>query len=343
MAVTDKEIRRIGVLAVIFILLLLSFLVIRPIIMSIFFGLILAYIFYPLYKYSFRVFKEGNLAALFVSVIAMLIIVIPLWFIIPVVIQQVFEIFKVSQTINIGGFVDKLIPSVSQQLRIDISTAIVTFIGKGLSAVFTTLTSFILNLPNLLLHFTVIIFVFFFGLRDAEKLKRYASEISPLKKDKAKLLVKQFKDMTTSILFGHIIIGIIQGILTGVGLLIFGVPKALLLTAIAIFASVLPIVGAWLIWIPAAVYLFYQGNTLMAILFSAYSLFIVSTIDNILRPFIVARRTDVSSVVVLVGMIGGLFVFGVLGLILGPLILAYLILFLEAYKNKTISELFNAE
>ena len=149
--------------------------------------------------------------------------------------------------------------------------------------------------------------------------------------------------MTSSIIFGYILIGIIQGIATGIGLLIFGVPHALLLTVFAIFASIIPIVGPWLVWVPAAIYLFSIGNTTAAILFILYSAIIVSSTDNFLRPYIIARKTGVSSVIVLVGMIGGLFVFGILGIILGPLILSYLVLFLEAYKNRTLTEMFHPE
>ena len=135
--------------------------------------------------------------------------------------------------------------------------------------------------------------------------------------------------------------GVIQGIATGFGLIIFGVPNALILTFLAIFASILPMVGPWFIWVPVAIYLFVTGNAGAAIGFGLYSAIFVSSIDNILRPYIVSRKTGTSSVIVLIGMIGGLFLFGILGIILGPLILSYLILFLKAYKDKTLSDMFS--
>ena len=85
---------------------------------------------------------------------------------------------------------------------------------------------------------------------------------------------------------------------------------------------------------PAAIYLFAAGSTGAGIGFTIYSIIIVSTIDNFLRPYLVSRRTKSASVVVLMGMIGGLIVFGPLGLLIGPLILEYVVLFLDAYKNK---------
>ena len=193
------------------------------------------------------------------------------------------------------------------------------------------------------LNLAVIVFVFFFTIRDADKLGEYVSALSPLKKEKEKAVVKHFHELTYSIIYGHIIVGIIQGIVTGIGLLLFGVPQALLLSILAIFASILPIFGAWLVWVPAAIYLFYIGKTTSAIIFTIYCIVIVSTIDNFLKPYIVSKRTQISSVVVLVGMIGGFFVFGVLGFIIGPLVLAYVILLLNEYKNKTFSDVFTSE
>ena len=185
--------------------------------------------------------------------------------------------------------------------------------------------------------------MFFFTLRDHEKLKEYVSGISPFKKEKEKVLIKQFKQTTSSIIFGFIIVGIIQGIATGAGLLFAGVPKALLLTILAVFASVIPLIGPWLVWVPAAIYLFVIGSTVPAILFTVYGVVVVSSLDNFLRPYLVARKTGTSSVIVLIGMIGGLFVFGLMGIILGPLILAYLVLFMTAYKDKTLSDMFKSD
>ena len=209
------------------------------------------------------------------------------------------------------------------------------------SSIFSYLVSLLQNLPTLILNLAVVLFVFFFALRDQESLKEFVSGISPFRKDKETVLVTRFKDITSSIIYGYIIVGIIQGLALGLGLLIFGVPKALTLTIFGTFASMLPMIGPWFIWVPVVIGMLISGKVGFAIAFGIYCLFFVSTIDNILRPYIVSRKTGISSVVVLVGMIGGLFVFNILGLILGPLILAYLILFLKAYKDGTLSDMFS--
>ena len=341
MPVSSQEMRRVLVSSLILILVILSFMVLRPIILSIIAGLIFAYAFFPVYKKVNSILKEKNTSALAVCFMIFLVIFIPLWFVIPTIIQQTFDMFTALQSIDINGIVTKIFPAASQQFQKDLTSIIINFIGDITSTTLDYMINFLLNMPTVLLHAAVVIFVFFFTLRDHDKLKEFASGISPFRKDKEKILVKKFKELTSSVVFGYIIVGVIQGIATGLGLLIFGVPHALLLTALAIFASILPMVGPWFIWVPVTLYLFATGNVGQAIGFGLYSAILVSSIDNILRPYIVSRKTGTSSVIVLIGMIGGLFLFGILGIILGPLILSYLILFLKAYKDKTLSDMFS--
>jgi len=131
-------------------------------------------------------------------------------------------------------------------------------------------------------------------------------------------------------------LGVIQGLVIAIGLFIFGVPNALLLSLLAVVAGILPIVGPMLVWIPVVAYLFLQANTLAAVGILIFGI-IGSNIDNILRPFLVSKMAKIHSGVVLVGMIGGLFLFGILGLILGPLILSYLLIILEVYIERNNS------
>jgi predicted PurR-regulated permease PerM len=131
----------------------------------------------------------------------------------------------------------------------------------------------------------------------------------------------------------------IQGLLAGLGFFIFGVPNALLLTLLAAAAGIFPIVGPTIVWIPVAIFLLLAGNTVPAVGVIAFGL-ASAFIDNFIRPIIVAKRTSISSPVILIGMIGGLFLFGILGFILGPLILAYLFIILELYRNKSLPGVF---
>ena len=341
MTLTNKDIRRMFVVSMLLLLIVISFLVIRPIALSIFGGLILAYVFSPLYRRTYRIVRERNTAAALMCVIVLLVIIVPIWILMPIVVQQIFDLFTLTQSIDFSEVVKSVFPSSQPEFQEKLTTIIIQFVGNITNSIIGYLISFLQNLPAVLLNLAVVLFVFFFAMRDQEALREFVSGVSPFRKDKETVLVTRFKDITSSIIYGYIIVGILQGLALGLGLLIFGVPRALTLTIIGTFASMLPMVGPWLVWVPIVVGLLISGKVGIAIGFAIYCTFFVSTIDNILRPYIVARKTGTSSVIVLVGMIGGLFVFNILGLIIGPLILAYLILFLKAYKDGTLSDMFS--
>jgi predicted PurR-regulated permease PerM len=161
-----------------------------------------------------------------------------------------------------------------------------------------------------------------------------------LNKHQEHLVVSQFKEITDSLVYGQIIIGIAQGIIAGIGFVLFGVEGAFILTILAIIMSIIPVIGPAFVWVPVLIFMYIQGDHALAFGFLFYNLLLTSTIDNFLRPYIVSRKTNLPQVIVLVGMIGGWMTFGMLGLIIGPLLLAYILTFLRAYKERALSGLF---
>src|SRR3989344_9698838 len=151
MPLQDKHLKRYSAIIILLLLAVLVFIIIRPIFLAIFGGMILAYIFYPLYRRIYSLFGEKNTAALAVCILIVLVIFVPLWFIIPVMIRQIFDMFNFLQTINVASFVQSIFPTASRQLQIDIATTIVGFIGKITTSSLSGLTKFLLDLPNVLL------------------------------------------------------------------------------------------------------------------------------------------------------------------------------------------------
>ncbi len=343
MEISDKDIKRFSVLFLVLLILILIFLLIKPIILSILGGLILAYMFLPIYKRAVRLIKSRNLSATLVSILVLAIIIVPLYFIIPVMINQVFEFFKYTKELNVQGIMRSIFPAAPESFLIQMTVTFDGLISKITSVVLNTLVDFLLNLPVILFNLVIVAFVFFFALRDSDKLGEFVSALSPLNKTQEKKVVQQFKDITNSVIYGQVVIGFVQGLSAGLGFLIFGIPHALLFATLAIILSIIPLIGPFIIWVPAVIYLFLNGNTTSAVIFLIYNVVIVSNIDNLLRIYILSKKTNLSTVIVLIGMIGGLFIFGILGLIIGPLLLAYFITFLQAYKENTLSSLFKSE
>ena len=311
-----------------------------PIASAIILGLIFAYAFYPVFGAVVKIVREKNISSLIVVIIAILIIFIPVWFILPIMANQIFNVYLLSQNINFGTLLAQLFPSdnsVSPDLIIYLNSFVTSLASKLLSSFSVGL----INLAPLALKAVVFIFVFFFGLRDGDIFLNYAKGLSPFSKSAETEIASKFKGITQSVIYGFIVVGLIQGLMTGIGLFLAGVPNSILLTLLAIFASIVPILGAWMIWAPASAFLLISGHTLAGIALGIYGAVVISWIDNILRSYWVAKKVKISSAIVLIGMIGGLIVFGFLGLVIGPLILVYLVLLLDAYRNKKIPGLFS--
>lgn len=340
MVLSKEETTKIWTIGAIIVLGILVFLLVKPVIVSVVSGLILTYLFLPVYRWTLKWAKSKTLSSGLVLIFVGLLIIVPLWYVLPKIVSQFFDVFKAVQVLDPSILIQKLFPSAPQEFIRQAGVTFTALFSKASASLFNSLVNFFTAAPTLLLNFLIVGFVFFFGLRDSDKLIQIAKDVSPLNRAKEKLLIQQFKDITDSIVYGQIVVGIAQGLLAGIGFLIFGVDNAIFLTIAAIFFSMIPILGPYVVYIPVAIFMFASGNSTMAIGYMIYNLVIVSTLDNFLRTYIVSKKSKMNSAVVFVGMIAGMYMFGVIGLLLGPLILAYFLILLQLYQEKELNSLF---
>src|SRR3989339_207061 len=313
----------------------LSFFIIRPILLAMVYGVILAFVFMPIYNFIFKRTKMENFSAIFICVTLILIIFLSLWFFTPIVLSQSLKFYSASQQVNFIEPLQKIFPSffASEEFSAEVGSILNSFVVKSTNSLVNSFANVILNFPTICLQLLVVFVTFFFVLRDKEKLIDYIKSLLPYSKEVENKIFHYTKGITFSVLYGQVVVGILQGVLVGIAFFVFGVSNALLLTLLATLAGIFPIIGTAIVWIPVVIFLFLAGDS-----FSATGVIIVglisSNIDNILRPMIVSKRVNISSAVIMIGMIGGFFLFGILGFILGPLILAYLLIILEIYRDK---------
>ncbi len=331
----EVYLRKIMTTVILVVLGVLSFFLVKPILLSIIFGILLAFLFLPVYNWFHKITNSKNISAFLICFLLILLIVLPLWFLTPVIIDQSIKIYMASQQMDFAKPLKNIFPAIfsSEEFSTEIGSIIHSFVTKLTNKLMNSLSTLILNFPTIFLQSIVVFFTLFFVLRDKKEMLFYIKSLLPFTKDVENKLFKLSKDITSSVIYGQIVIGIIQGLLLGLGLFLFNVPNALILTLLACLAGVFPIIGVAIIWIPVVIYLLIAGNTFPAFGVIIFGL-ISSSIDNFIRPIIVSKRTHMPSSLILIGMIGGLFLFGILGLILGPLILAYLLIILEIYRNK---------
>jgi len=335
MLIDEKDFKRIALFAIIGLLLLLAFFILKPILLTTIAGLILALIFYPVQKRLVLKIKRKNISALIICIFVLIIIVIPLWFFVPMLVKQTFDLYVELQKSDMGSLVTIFFPSASSEFIRQTAVTLNSFIANLTSSFLSSFSDLILNTPIIALQGILILFVFFFGLRDGDQLVSYLRSISPFSKESNDKVIKQFEDITRSVVFGQVIIGLVQGIVTGIGFFIFGVPNALLLTIVATLVGIFPIIGPWLVWIPVDIYLFLSGRTGAGFGLLIYGSLIINWIDTLIRPLIVSKKTKINPAIILVSMVGGLIMFGVLGLVIGPLVISYLLLLLEFYRKNT--------
>lgn len=332
--VIKKEFKNVSFIFSVIILLGLSIFVVWPILYPVIIGLLFAYLLNPIYKKMLTKIKSKNLCAFLIVFVIIVVVAIPIWFLIPIMIKQAFNIYLYIQKIDILKLITTLFPSLANtQFSTDIVLSINKLIVSTANKFFNNFSQFLFNLPLFFLKITVCLFVLFFSLRDEEQIKNFIKNISPFPPTIEKEFFKNFNDITKAVLYGFIVIGTLQGLLTGLGLFIFRVPQTIFLTFIAIIAGIIPVIGAWIVWIPASIYLFMIGKISYGIGLFLYGAIVVSWVDNLLRPYFVSRRSNISTALIFVGMSGGLITLGLIGLIIGPLVLSYLLVLLNYYKE----------
>jgi predicted PurR-regulated permease PerM len=173
-----------------------------------------------------------------------------------------------------------------------------------------------------LIGFVITIYLLFFFLRDRQSAKQHLSSFLPLSNTQSQQVFKHVGDTIHAIIYGTLAVAAVQGCLGGLMFWWLGLPAPLLWGLMMGFLAIVPVLGSSIIWLPAALFLALQGNWTQAIILVLWSMLVVGTVDNLLRPIFVGNRLKQHTLLVFISLVGGLMLFGSSGLILGPVVLA---------------------
>lgn len=193
-------------------------------------------------------------------------------------------------------------------------------------------TAMLGSLTTFMIDFMLLLFALFFVLRDHDKLIVFIRHALPLSRSQEDMLLKEVRDVSKSALLGSLLTAVTQGIVGGFGLWLAGFPM-LFWGAMMAVASLIPVVGTALIWVPASIYLYVTGEAGWAIFMMVWGVVAVGSIDNFLRPLFMQGAT-MTTVVVFFSLLGGLQVFGLIGVIYGPIIFSITLVFFKIYENE---------
>lgn len=338
----EKEyFKKIASTGIILTLLVLSFFLLKPILLTIILAMMLAFLLHPLYLKIKKLIKSQSLSAILICIILAFLIITPIWFLTPILLKQSFQIYLGAQQLDFITPLTKIFPNLfaSETFSQEIGSTLYSFVTNLTNSIVNLIADLIRDFPRLFLQLLILFFTFFFVLKDKDKIVNYVRSILPFSKEVEDKLFKSSRGITVSVIYGQAVLGIVQGLLVGVGFFIFNVPNALFLTILAGIAGIFPIIGTTVIWLPTAIYLFAKGNLISAIGVILFGL-IASGLDNFVKPVFISKRIDLHPALLLIGMVGGMLLFGLVGVILGPLILAYLLIILEMYRDKRTKSVF---
>jgi predicted PurR-regulated permease PerM len=214
-------------------------------------------------------------------------------------------------------FADRIMPDPSE-----LADQVRSIVGRTGPAIMGSLAAATRGTLNFLLQLFILLYALFYFLTGGPKLLRQILYYIPLAPDEEAQLLERFVSVTRATLKGSLLIGVIQGSVAGVAFWVAGVPAPAFWGTVMIVLSIIPAVGASLVWVPAVIYLFLAGSTIAAIGLLLWCAIVVSTIDNFLRPTLIGRDARMSDLLILLSTLGGIFLFGAVGFIVGPIIAA---------------------
>lgn len=315
----------------------LSWLILSPFMSVLVLAGTLAFLFHPLYRKLLRVFRYESITSFVVVVIIAILVFVPL---------GVFGIKIFGEATSLyatlashGGFdfgvslTNFLHTSFSNFQIPDITLNFNDYFQQGLTLLIQNFGSFFSGVGQILFMAFLSLLGLFYFIKDGERLKNWLLEIIPLPEKYTKEILLEMKAVGSSVVMGTLVVAIVQGILMGLGLFIFNVPNPTFWGALVVPASIIPMVGTWLVMIPAILYLFFTGQAALGIGLLIWSVVLIVLIYNVLLPQLMHQHVHVPPYLILLSVLGGLGLFGPIGLLTGPLVMAFLLSLLRIYPK----------
>ncbi|MBW3583402.1 MAG: AI-2E family transporter [Euryarchaeota archaeon] len=348
-----------------------SYLIIEPFLGYIVGGLLLTFVFYPLYKRLLGFIRNPGASSFLAVVLIILIIVLPVIFAVWSLIQDVTELTEDVNARDIEGFLAELDAGIARLTGFEFGAGgnetaptsnqtadpgggdnnttagkkgflqpgdFTRFVMPQIERIGREIVAQSLTFVfNAVLGIFVMLFIMYYGFKDGISFRDFVYATVPLRETYKDKLFEELREVVDAVFIGQIFVSIIQGVLGGLGFWVFGIPNAFFWGFVMTLLAILPIIGTPLVWLPAGLIELALGNTFAGVGIIIYGAVIVSTVDNFLKPKIIGDRAEVHPAIVLLGVVGGLAFFGFIGFLMGPLILAIFTVLLKLFQADFVS------
>ena len=306
---------------------------------------ILVIVFYPVYGWLSIRIKSPWLASLVACILLFIIIIGPAIYLLASLVgeaanavQLVNETYKSGNlkeylSLNIPFFdaVKNKLTDYPQLAEVDFETIIKDAVTTITKAIGSQATTVIANITKTFFYFLLMLFTMFFFFRDGDQIVEFLKKITPLKKEQVGLLYSHMREVIEGTMYGGLVIALVQGVLGGILFVIVGIPSPVLWGSVMAFLAFIPVVGPSLVYIPAGIILLVSGSPIKGIIIITVGLGI-SQIDNFLRPHLFAGKTEMHTLLMFFSIMGGIIIFGLLGIVLVPLITAVFMSLLKVFE-----------
>lgn len=339
----DKQTQIFFFVAIFLAVLTLNIAMFLPFIGAVVIALTLSSMFDPLYKKILKLFKGRAALSSFISVIAvLLIVIIPISFLGTMVFKEASVLYSIFRDGGDEAYINNINSIINTSLQ-KISPELSFSVRDSFSKV---LDFFVNNIAKIFSGISGALFALFFAMlglyyifKDGDKLRKILMHLSPLADEYDEIIFDKLSRTVRSVISGSLLVALAQGILTGIGFFIFGIPTPAVWGAVAIIAALIPMIGTSLVLVPGIIYVFSTGGMGAGIGLLAWGFLVVGTIDNFMRPKLLEKGIQIHPFFILMSVLGGMEFFGAVGFLLGPLLLSLMFALLDIYKKEFKKEI----
>ncbi|HKS26301.1 MAG TPA: AI-2E family transporter [Pyrinomonadaceae bacterium] len=322
--------------------LYLCWLMLKPFVNVVAWASVLVIVFYPVHRRLVARTKRPATSAILSSLLVIFTILVPLTLITLAVVNELSNAVN-SVHVNLSTLLDpqasplgRLIGWFGQYVNIEELRA-GDFLKERIKGMGGTIAGqalgFVGGLVGIVVQIFFVVFTMYYLFRDGERFVRALPDTLPLQRQQSERIFERTRDVISASLYGVLVIAVIQGALGGLAFWALGLPSAIVWAVVMTFLSMIPMAGSFLVWVPAAIYLALTGHYGKALMLVLWGALVIGTVDNFLRPKLVGERTKLHELFIFFSVLGGLQVFGVVGIVLGPVVLAITLALLDVFRQ----------
>lgn len=305
-------------------------------------------IFFPLYERLLIKIKSKGVTSLLMCLFIIILIIGPIAYLFAALVgEAIAAVTKVNEMIKTGEldkyiafdlpWIETLKTKLSSYYdfsKVNIDQIVKQSIENVSSVILNQTSWLIANTTRMIFYFALMIFTMYYFFKDGERMVHKMKRLMPLTPNQVNVTFHQLREVIQATMYGGLVVALLQGLMGGILFAVMGVPSAVFWGAIMAFLAIIPFVGAFIIYVPAGLIMIIGGSYIKGIFIIAIGTLVISQVDNVIRPYLISGKTEMHPLLLFFTILGGIYLFGLLGIVLGPLIAAVFVTLLKIFEFK---------